>query len=230
MKRWLCCVVAGLTIALSPALVAAQAAPSLDAVITKALAVREGEAGTPAQVAAIAAYHEVLAQAQAIDRAALGLDEQVDHDLLMAHVRTRLFEMETLRLHEVNPAMVFALGQTNALFLRPGALPDSAVRGAVAELQRLPAVLARAKLNLKNPARTWTENGLVQAGYARLLLRDYVPKAVVDSAALKAELVAAVGPALAAVDDFERWLQRDLLPRSTRSPAWKPEDFTSVTI
>jgi hypothetical protein len=42
----------------------------------------------------------------------------------------------------------------------------------------------------------------------------------VDSAALKAELVAAAGPALAAVDGFERWLQNDLLPRSTRSPAW----------
>jgi uncharacterized protein (DUF885 family) len=140
-------------------------------------------------------------------------------------VRTRLFEIETLRMHEVNPAGVFALGQTNALFLRPGALPDSAVHKAVDELKRLPAVLARAKLNLKNPARTWTENGIYQAWYARLLLRDHVPAAMVDSPALKAELVAAAGPALAAVDDFERWLKSDLLPRSTRSPAWKPEEI-----
>jgi uncharacterized protein (DUF885 family) len=214
-------------ISFPPAQVAAQAPlPTLDAVITRALAVQEGDAGTSAQAAAIASYRAVLDEAGRIDRGSLDLDEQVDHDLLVAHVRTRLFEMETLRLHEVNPAMVFALGQTNALFLRPGALPDAAVRQAVAELQRLPAVLARAKLNLKNPARTWTENAIVQAGYARLLLRDYVPRAVVDSPVLKAELVAAAGPAMHAVDDFERWLKSDLLPRSTRSPAWKPAEIS----
>ena len=224
MVRLFNCLLACLAIALAP--VAAQAPiPTLDALVGLALAVKEGDAGTPAQAAAAAMYRDMLVQAGQIDRAALSLDEQVDHDLLVAHLRTRLFEMETLRLHEVNPAMVFALGQTNALFLRPGALPDSAVRGAVAELRRLPGVLARAKLNLKNPARTWTENGIVQAGYARLLLRDYVPKAVVDSPALKAELVAAAGPAGQAVDDFERWLKSDLLPRSTRSAAWKPAEI-----
>ncbi|OYX78997.1 MAG: hypothetical protein B7Y82_02245 [Sphingomonadales bacterium 32-65-25] len=199
--------------------------PALEAVIATALLVKEGEPGTPAFAAAADSYRAVLDEAKRIDRTRLNLDDQVDHDLLIAHVRTRLFEMETLRLHEVSPASVFALGQTNMLFLRPGALPDSAVRQAAAELRRLPAALARARQILKNPARTWTENALYQAWYARLLLRDHVPKAVVDSPAVKADLVAAAGPALAAVDDFERWLKSDLLPRSTRSPAWKPEEI-----
>jgi uncharacterized protein (DUF885 family) len=199
-------------------------APSLDAVISEALAI-SGEPGTPAFNAAAVAYRAVLEKARRIDRSRLGLDDQVDYDLLVAHVRTRLFEMETVRLHEVNPAFVFALGQTNGLFLRPGARPDSAVAGAVRELRRLPAVLARAKGNLKNPARTWTENGIYQAYYAKLLLREYVPKAVVDSPELKRELIAAAGEALAAVEDFERWLQAELLPRSTRPPAWKPEEI-----
>ena len=201
------------------------AAPSIEAVVGEALAIDEGEPGTPAFAAAADAYRSVLEKVKRIDRARLGLDDQVDHDLLVAHVRTRLFEMETLRLHEVNPASVFALGQTSGLFLRPGARPDSAVRGAVRELRRLPAVLARAKQKLKNPARTWTENGIYQAYYARLLLREYVPKAVVDDPELKRELIAAAGEALAAVEDFEGWLRADLLPRSTRSPAWKPEEI-----
>jgi len=205
---------------------AAQAPPAaMVNVIAKALTVNEGEPGTASEAAAIATYREVLAEAARIDRAALSLDDKVDHDLLIAHVRMRLFEMETLKLHEVSPASVYALGRTSGLFLRPGALPDSAVRDAAAELRRLPAVLAQAKQNLKNPARTWTENGIYQAHYARILLRDYVPKAVTDSPAVKADLVAAAGPALAAVDDFERWLKRDLLPRSTRSAAWKPAEI-----
>ena len=201
------------------------AAPTLDAVIAEALAIDQGEPGTPAFAAAADDYRSVLEKLKQIDRARLGLDDQVDHDLLVAHVRTRLFEMETLRLHEVNPASVFALGQTDRLFLRPGALPDSAVQGAVRELRRLPAVLARARANLKNPARTWTENAIYQAYYARLLLRDYVPDAVVDSPPLKRELVAAATEALVAVQEFERWLESDLLPRSTRSPAWTPEEI-----
>ena len=201
------------------------AVPALGTVIAEALAIDEGEPGTPAFAAAADAYRAVLEQVKRIDRARLGLDDQVDHDLLVAHVRTRLFEMETLRLHEVNPAAVFALGQTNRLFLRPGALPDSAVEGAVRELRRLPAVLARAKQNLKRPARTWTENAIYQAYYARLLLRDYVPEAVVDSPDLKRELIEAAGEALAAVRDFEQWLETDLLPRSTRSPAWTPDQI-----
>lgn len=228
MIRTLACLLLLFAVASPPAPINAQlpaAAPTLAAVIDEALAINEGEPGTPEQAAAAAAYRGVLDKAKRIDRERLSLDDQVDHDLLVAHVRMRLFEMETLRLHEVNPASVFALERTNALFLRPGALPDSAVRKAVGELRQLPAVLSRAKQNLKNPARTWTENGIYQVYYARLLLRDEVPKAIVDSPELKRELVAAAGVALAAVDDFERWLKTDLLPRSKRSPAWKPEEI-----
>jgi uncharacterized protein (DUF885 family) len=203
----------------------ATAAPTLESVIAEALAISGGEPGTPDHSAAAAAYRGVLDKLKGIDRERLSLDDQVDHDLLVAHLRTRLFEMETLRLHEVNPASVFALGQTNALFLRPGALPDSAVRKAVSELRQLPEALSRARQNLRRPARTWTENAIYQAYYARLLLRDDVPKAIVESPELKRELVAAGGDALAAVDRFERWMKADLLPRSTRSPAWKPEEI-----
>lgn len=218
--------VAACAISLAAMPLAAQQAPApLDVTVAAALGVKEGEPGTPAFATAIATYRALLGEAQRIDRTRLGLDDQVDHDLLIAHLRTRLFEMETVRLHEVSPASVFALGQTNQLFLRPGALPDSAVRQAAAELRRLPAVLARAKQTLKNPARTWTENAIYQAYYARLLLRDSVPTAVVDSKDVKADLVAAAGEALVAVDDFERWLKSDLLTRSTRSPAWEPEEI-----
>ncbi|MCC6163321.1 MAG: hypothetical protein IT182_08230, partial [Acidobacteria bacterium] len=40
-------------------------------------------------------------------------------------------------------------------------------------------VLANARANLKTPARTWTENAIVQARYARVLLDEYVPRAMV---------------------------------------------------
>ena len=170
-------------------------------------------------------WRSLVRDLEGIDRRALGLDDQVDYDLLSAHARTQIFELSEIKLQEVNPVRYFALNATNRLFLRPGALGDSAVRSAVRELRALPDVFAAAKTLLTRPARTWTENAIYQAHYARVLLDEYVPQAVVQDPALKQELVAAAADARGAVDDFERWLKDVLLPRSTRSPAWKPSDI-----
>lgn len=70
----------------------------------------------------------------------------------------------------------------------------------------MPRVLAHGRDNLERPARTWTENAIYQAYYAKLLLRDYVPAVCTDDAALRGELVAAAETAWDAVVDFERWL------------------------
>lgn len=173
--------------------------------------------------AALEDYKAVRSALEAVDHEALSLDDQVDHALLMAEVKSRIFEIETVRLHTLHPASYFALGRTNRLFVRPGAIPDSGVREAVAELKRLPTILENAERNLERPARVWTENALYEAYYAHMLLRDYVPDAPVDDPELKKALLAAAKTADAAVDRYERFLEDDLLPRSDRSPAWEPE-------
>ena len=200
-------------------------AERLAALVEVALAVRTPAGGAEERSGALRAYKGVLEDLKTLDRSALGIDDQVDFDLLDGHVRTRIFEIDTIRLHEVNPGAYLALGQTNRLFMRPGALADSAVREAVRELGALPQILTSARVDLGTPARTWTENAIYQAYYAKLLLEQYVPDAIVDDPQLKKALVAAAGEALAAVREYETWLERDLLPRSTRSPAWKPEEI-----
>jgi uncharacterized protein (DUF885 family) len=172
--------------------------------------------------AALREYRQVLAELERIPRERLSLDDQVDYDLLLGEVRTAIFEIDTVGLHRLSPVSYFALGATNRIFIRPGAIPDSGIRQAVAELRRLPVILENARRNLTSPARVWTENAIYQAYYARMLLRDYVPTAPVDDPALRAELLAEAERAHAAVVEFERWLEADLLPRSTRSPAWDP--------
>jgi len=172
--------------------------------------------------AALNEYRQIKAGLEALPRDSLSLDDQVDYDLLLGEVQTAIFDIDTVELHTLHPVSYFALGSTNRLFIRSGAVPDSGVREAVEELARLPAVLENGKLNLTNPARVWTENALYQAYYARMLLRDYVPTAPVDDPALREEFLTAARTAYDAVVNFERWLEADLLPRSTRSPAWDP--------
>jgi uncharacterized protein (DUF885 family) len=172
--------------------------------------------------AASAGYAALLRELEAIDYDRLSLDDQVDFLILRGELRTRIHEIDTVRLYTLHPVSYFVLDQTNRIFIRPGAIPDAGIRGAVEELRRLPAILENGRRNLTAPARVWTENAIYQAYYARMLLERYVPEAPVDDPLLHAELQDAAGAALAAVDAFERWLRTELLPRSTRSPAWEP--------
>ncbi len=200
-------------------------ATELSGLIEESLAVRVQSRAAEEYAAAVATYRSVLRRLDALERDSLSLDDQVDYDLLRGHLRTRIFEYAEIELFRLQPVAYFALGATNSLFTRPGAVADAGVRNAVAELRRLPEILANAELNLTRPARVWTENAIYQAYYARMLLADFLPDAVVDSGELKTELLAAGGEALAAVDTYEAFLRNELLPRSDRSPAWSPEQI-----
>lgn len=190
-----------------------------------ALAVRTPTRSAAEFAAAAATYRAVIEGLAAVPVAALSLDEQVDRSLLEAHARTRLWEIDTIKLHEVDPVSYLVLGRTSGLFLRPGAIADAGVRLALDELKQLPAVLDNARANLRTPARTWTENAQYTCYYAKLLLTEQVPRAAVDDPSLAAQLGEAAKAALAAVERYDAWLASDLLPRSTRSPAWTPGEI-----
>lgn len=198
---------------------------TLEPLIARALAVDVSPRTSTAYAAAVTEYAAILAQLDAVDRARLDLDAQVDASLLEAHVRTRKWEIDTLRLHEVDPTSYVALNQTSALLLRPESTGDADIRRAIAELERFPAVVAAARANLRVPARTWTENAIVQTRYAEQMLRTDVPRLTPVDEALKRALPAATAAALQATLDYRQWLESTLLPRSTRSPAWKPEEI-----
>lgn len=212
LPTFLVAALCGLTLAAAPQAPAATN-PQLAALITQAQTLRGGD------------WAPVLAGLDRINRAALDLDDQVDYDLLRSHARTQQWEQTTLKLWEVNAAGVISLGATSGLFLRDGVLPDVTVQAAIAELQRLPASIATARARLTTPARTWTENAMYQAYYARQMLDTELQSLQIGNAALREQLLAAARTASAAVREHETWLERDLLPRSTRPPTWKPEEI-----
>ena len=212
----------GLGLARSAHADTSSASAALSAAADRFFAVSTPERSEAEYQAALEEYKAVKDALDTLDHDALSLDEQVDHALLMAEAESRIFEIDTVRLYTLHPASYLALGMTNRLFVRPGAIPDSGVRQAVAELNRLPAILQNAEKNLQRPAQVWTENALYEVYYAHMLLRDYVPDTPVDDPDLKTELLAAAKTADAAVERYGQWLEDELLPRSDRSPAWDP--------
>ncbi len=209
---------------LGPA-VSAEDAPSLDDLVRQTLATTIDEHAPEEYEAAAASYHELLESLESLEVEEWSADQKIDRDLLEAYLKTRLFEIETVRLHEVVPVSYFVLFKTSGLFLRPCGSSDTAVRGAVEELEVLPRILENARRNLKRPARVWTENALYQAWYAKLLLDDFVPQVCVGEASLAKDLEAAAVSARDAVEQYEIWMRDVLLPRSDRSPAWEPGEI-----
>ena len=204
---------------------ASRPAENLTQLIDETLAVRV-ESRSPAEYKeAIKTYKSLIKRLSGLDQDELSDDDRIDLELLSSHLETRLFEIETLRLHEVVPVSYFALGTTDGLLLRPCAPSNAAIKRAVEELEALPEILKNGKRNLKKPARVWTENAIYQAYYAKLLLREHVDEVCTDDEELKAKLLAAAEDSYVAVADFEAWLKDVLLPRSTRSPAWKVEEI-----
>lgn len=212
---------------------AAAAAPALAAPAGTSIADLAAQAArirtptwAPAEIAAaVKDWRALDAELSRVDAKKLAADDRIDLRLLREHVAIQLFELDELKLYELTPFRYFALGATDDLLLRPCSAGGDAIRAAIEELGRLPAVLANAKKNLKRPARVWTENGLYTGWYARKLLAEELPAACLGEESLRPELLAAAGPALAAVDDFQVFLEKELLPRSDRSPAWKPEEI-----
>jgi len=175
-------------------------------------------------------FKDLLAALDDLDYDALSLDDQVDHDLFEAHAKTRIFEYEELQLFKLVPVSYIALSETSRLFLRPEANSVSTAKAAIAELERLPGRFEDARRNLTNPARTWTENAIYTCYYARLMLRDYAPDAVIPDPEVKKAFTRAAAAALEEVEAYEAWLEDELLPRSTREPTWTLEQIDAYQV
>jgi len=217
-------------VAVTPAHGAAKSPTETPAEQLHSLILEAGEVELPTQSAteyetAAESYRRLLERLAEIDAEELEHEDAIDLELLEAHVTTRLFEIESVKLHELVPVRYLSLFNTSGLFLRPCGASGRQIGRAVEELEKLPTRLESARANLTRPARVWTENALYTVYFAKLLLRDEIPQLCTEDEAAHASLVAAAGPALAALESFEAWMESELLPRSDRSPAWSPEQI-----
>ncbi len=87
-------------------------------------------------------------------------------------------------------------------------------RNVVSRLEKIPKVVDQAKQNLQNPPRIWTEVAIDRASSAKAFLeqqRPFLAGALPDE---RARVDAALGGATAAYEDYRKYLQKEVLPRS----------------
>ena len=99
---------------------------------------------------------------------------------------------------------------------RKFASPDERLRSLVAREKQMPALLAEARVNLKNPPRIFTEIAIEQLPDIVSFFEHDVPLAFADAKdpALKAEFAQTNAAVIAALKSYLGWLKTDLLPKS----------------
>jgi uncharacterized protein (DUF885 family) len=156
-----------------------------------------------------------LADLKRINARDLSAQNSVDHRILREQLESRLFAIDTLREHEWNPLNYNVGNSIYSLVAREFApLPErlASVRGRLASI---PAVVAAAKANLKNPPRVYTETAIIQNKGSIALITTELEGFIKRAPAMRDSLAAAQATARAALEDYGRFLEKELLPRST---------------
>ncbi len=172
-------------------------------------------AGVDREIAALRAFEKRF---MAFDPKALDETAAADRQMLISFIRSNLLELEIIRPWEKNPD-IYSSGITNSVYSimsRKFASEDDRLRSVVAREKLMPAVFAEARKNLQNPPKIYTEIALEQIPGSIGFFQTDVPAAFAKAtdAAVKADFAQSNAAVIAALEDYEKWLKNDLLPRS----------------
>jgi uncharacterized protein (DUF885 family) len=138
----------------------------------------------------------------------------VDARIMRERLESNIFGIDVLREYEWNPGNYNVGSALNALISRDFAPLKDRLASAKGRLEAIPAVVAAAKANLKNPPHVHTETAIAQnKGVINLIKGDL--QMFINQAGMQAELAPAQKTAIDALTEYGKWLETDLLPRST---------------
>lgn len=185
-----------------------------------------------ARIAArVAELVSFIARFEALDRTRLSLDDAVDAEALEHQARAELLDLAVLRTLERNPMRYVSLpGEAvDGLVKRSFAPPAERLRAVVRRLEAIPAVHAAARANVALPPRELTLLALRMAkgsiGFFESDVATWARGAAGGEATLLASFEAANAKVVASAREVVRWLEKDLLPRSTGRTAIGAEHF-----
>jgi uncharacterized protein (DUF885 family) len=170
-----------------------------------------GEAGTRAFIA------KAQAELAAIPAASLDPQNRIDASMLENELASWSFSLDELKEAENNPLVYTGvLGNgLDPLVTRSFAPHAERMRSLVGRLRGVPSIVEAAKARLAHPPKVHTETAIEQNRGLMHLCANGFPEDVAKEPALKADLEAAAKTCAAALADFQTFLEKALLPRST---------------
>jgi len=172
---------------------------------------------------------EYLAAFEAINPRPLTLLERDDREIMIATIHSLLLEEDRVQMWRKNPDG-YSGALTSSIFSlikRNFAPPEERLRSLIEREKQIPRALAQARTVLANPPRIYTDIAVEQLPGNIDFFQTTVPDAFKDvkDAALLAEFKRSNDAAIAALKDYQGWLQKDLLPRSHGTFAIGAENY-----
>ena len=164
----------------------------------------------------LATQKEFRDKLSAIDGSQLTGANNVDFRILKENIDYKIFQAEELKEAEWNP-LVYMQSLANSLYLlvaRDFAPPEKRIPNLRQRMEAIPRVIAQAKANLQQPPRVHTETAIEQTQGAINLVREGLSPVLDRAPQMKKELTPLQEKTAAALEDYKKWLQNDLLPRS----------------
>jgi uncharacterized protein (DUF885 family) len=174
-----------------------------------------------------ARQRDLLGAVQRLDERTLSPEARIDRQLLIAQLDSALRDTERRRPAETDPELYVPFSALSALVDRPGPVAERA-RSLRARLDALPALLEQGRANLKNPAQRFTQAAAFTVSGTLSFLKETVPAFAAQAGADGDDLRAAADKAAAALASFRKFLDDDLLSRSTGSWVMGREDYDLV--
>src|SRR6185369_16498340 len=164
----------------------------------------------------LATQKEFRDKLNAIDGTQLTGANNIDFRILKENIDYEIFRAEELKEPEWNP-LVYMQSLANSLYLlvaRDFAPAEKRIPSLRQRLERIPRVIAQAKANLQHPPRVHTETAIEQTQGAINLVHEGLAPLLDAAPQKKKELAPLQEKTAAALGDYQKWLQNDLLPRS----------------
>src|SRR4029077_17192046 len=140
----------------------------------------------------------------------------IDFRILKENIEYQIFRAEELKEPEWDP-LVYMQSLANSLYLlvaRDFAPPEQRIPNLRHRMEAIPRVIAQAKANLQHPPRIHTETAIEQAQGAINLVREGFAPLLDRAPQMKKELAPLQEQTATALEDYKKWLEKDLLPRS----------------
>src|SRR5205809_156756 len=175
----------------------------------------------------LATQKEFRDKLNAIDGSQVTGANKVDFRILKENIDYKIFQAEELKEPDWNP-LVYNQSLANSLYLlvaRDFAPPEKRIPNLRQRIEEIPRVIAQAKANLQHPPRVHTETTIEQTQGAINLVREGLAPLLDRAPQSKTELAPLQEKTAGALEDYKKWLQSDLLPRSDGSFRLGAEKF-----